>query len=168
MKKIFKILIVFISTFALVTSLTSCNAKPPSNPTNTETAGTTNTGTTGTPSTVTPGTANTGTTGTPTTQTNGAYTKEFPYLPAYPNMEFQSVTQPDQNQLVTAKYLIKHTTTDKVLKEYGDILTKDGWALQWSYANKQPNSIYATKDKHMVVLVPEQKGDDVQLIIGTK
>lgn len=83
-------------------------------------------------------------------------------------MEFQSITQPDKDQIITARYLIKNTTIDKVLNEYADILKKDGWAINWTYTkDKKPYSIIALKDKHMAVLFPEQTGNNVLSSIGS-
>ncbi|WP_407305575.1 hypothetical protein [Desulfosporosinus sp. SB140] len=102
---------------------------------------------------------------TDTTQTTVSYTKEFPYLPAYSNMEYQSITQTPQKQSI-ARYLIKNTTTDKVLNDYADILKKDGWTVNWSYTkDKKPASIVAQKDNHTVALLPQQTGTNVLLII---
>lgn len=77
-----------------------------------------------------------------TDQSNVTYTKEFSYLPTYSNMKFKSITlPPDKDQLVTARYFIVNTTTDKVLIEYADILKKDGWTINWTYKkDKMPSS----------------------------
>lgn len=100
-----------------------------------------------------------------TTQTV-TYTKEFSYLPSYNNMEFQSLTQTPQNQSI-AKYLIKNTTTEKVLNDYGDILKKDGWTENWSYTkDKKPASLVAQKDNHTVSFLPQQTKSNVILIIS--
>lgn len=97
------------------------------------------------------------------------YTKEFLYLPAYANMEFQSITQPDKNQNTTARYLIKDTTPDKVLNDYGDILKKNGWTLNWNYTkDKTPYSFVAQKDQHTAFLLPVKNGNDVLLTITSK
>lgn len=96
------------------------------------------------------------------------YTEEFPYLPAYTNMELQSITQPDENRRVTAKYLIKNTTAEKVLTEYADILKKDGWTENWSYTkDNKPYSMVAQKDNHTTSLLPRQTDNNVLLIIGS-
>lgn len=98
-----------------------------------------------------------------------SYTKEFLYLPAYANMEFQSATQPDKNQNITARYLLKNTTPDKVLNDYGDILKKNGWTLNWNYTeDKKPYSFVAQKDQHTTLLLPVKNGNDVLLIITSK
>ncbi|AFM39367.1 hypothetical protein Desaci_0295 [Desulfosporosinus acidiphilus SJ4] len=100
-----------------------------------------------------------------TTQNTVTYTKEFSYLPAYGNMEYQSLTETNQGQ--TARYLIKNTTVDKVLTGYGDILKTDGWTLNWSYTkDKKPASLVAQKDNHTVALLPRQDNKDVLLIVS--
>jgi hypothetical protein len=101
-----------------------------------------------------------------TSQPTVTYTKEFSYLPTYKNMEFQSITQTPQNQSI-AKYLIKNTTTEKVLTEYGDILKEDGWTENWSYTkDKKPASLIVQKDNHTVALLPQQNKSDVILTIN--
>lgn len=95
------------------------------------------------------------------------YTKEFSYLPTYDNMEFQSITTPtDKNKMLTAKYIIKSTTTDKVLNDYAGILKKDGWTVNMSlYKDGKPFSAAAQKDKHIATLIPQQSGNDVILTV---
>jgi len=94
------------------------------------------------------------------------YLKEFSYLPTYGNMVFQSITKPDKNKMVTGKYILKNTTTDKVLNDYSNTLTKNGWTVKstLSQSNK-PYSISAQKDKHIATLIPQQNGNDVILTI---
>ncbi|MGC7871261.1 hypothetical protein ACPUYX_06975 [Desulfosporosinus sp. SYSU MS00001] len=100
-----------------------------------------------------------------TSQNTVTYTKEFSYLPAYNNMQYQNLTQTGQSQ--TARYLIKNTTVDKVLKDYGDILKNDGWTLSWSYTkDKKPASLVAQKDNHTVALLPRQSNKNVLLMIS--
>ncbi|TGE31960.1 hypothetical protein [Desulfosporosinus sp. Sb-LF] len=102
-------------------------------------------------------------------QTNVTYSKEFSYLPAYGNMKLQNITQPDENGISSARYLIKNTTTDIVLNQYADILKKDGWAENWSYTkDKKPYSMVAQKDNHVTTLLPRQTDNDVVLIISSK
>lgn len=80
-------------------------------------------------------------------------------------MTQQSYTPPGK-QMGNAKYLIKDTTTEKVLNDYGDILKKDGWNYNYAYySNKKPYSIAGQKDKHQVILIPQQSGNDVILSI---
>lgn len=135
-----KKLVVYILTILFLLGLTACNAKVPAN-----------------------NAVNT----SDTSQTNATDAKVFSYLPAYSKMEFQSVTQPDGNQKITAKYLIKNTTTEKFLNDYADALKKDGWTENWTYTkDKKPASIVAQKDTHTVALLPRQVDSNVLLIIS--
>lgn len=140
-----KKLIVLISMFLLLIGLTACGNSTSPKVNNTKTSVGTN----------------------DTKKINITYTKEFSYLPAYSNMELQSITTPtDKNKLITAKYIIKNTTTDKVLNEYSDIFKKDGWEVDMSlYKDKKPFSATAKKANHVAILTPEQNGSDIVLTI---
>ena len=97
-----------------------------------------------------------------------AYTKEFTYLPSYSKMEIRYIAPPDNIQMVNAKYLIKNTTTDRVLTEYTETLTKDGWTVRTLSQDNKPFCLNAQKDPHIATLLPEQNINDVILTVVSK
>ncbi|MDR3587599.1 MAG: hypothetical protein P4L59_20145 [Desulfosporosinus sp.] len=136
-----KKLVVYILTLFFLLSLTACSAKVPNNAGNVSS----------------------------TAQTNVTYTKEFSYLPTYSKMELQNVAQPDKNQMINAKYIMKNTTTDIVLNKYADTFMKDGWTVKKTLSqDKKSYSLHAQKGNHIATLLPQQSGNDVILIIASK
>lgn len=142
--KFLKTLLIILATFLVLSGLTFCNAKAPNSITGTS--------------------GSTGTTTTP--QQSITYTKEFFYLPACNNMMLQSITPPDKNKMRTAKYLIKNSAKVQVLNDYAGILQKDGWTVGWTrLKDNTPYSISAQKGGHIVIIVPQQNNNDVELTV---
>ena len=164
---------IFLSAFILVLSLTACGTKTPISPKSSESS----TQNSVPQSNVTPNNAIPNTTVPSNVIPDKSIPNDAPpitakdisYLPSYNKMELQSISQPDQNQLITSRYLIKNTSIDKALNEYADILKKDGWTVSYSYTqDKMPYGLTAQKDKHTAVFITQPKGSDVLFIIGSK
>lgn len=139
----------YILAFAIIIGLTACNAKTPSTQSNVDSAIQSN------------------------TAQQQVTENSISYLPTYDNAKLQNISQPDQNKMVTVKYLIKNTTVDKVLSDYGDKFKNEGWTINWypqqnNPQKQKPTSAYCVKGQHVAALVPQQTGNDVLLMIGTK
>ncbi|MDD4679850.1 MAG: hypothetical protein PHP79_03025 [Clostridia bacterium] len=94
---------------------------------------------------------------------------DIAYIPSYDKMELLSISHPDMNQMITSKYLIKNQTLEKALNKYAQILKKDGWTVNLSYTTEKiPYGLVAEKDKHTIVFLLNQSGNDVSCIIASK
>ena len=153
-----KKLVIIILTFVLLISLVSCKSKTQNN--------TGNTGNTIKPS-ATPSPSITPDSKI-TPNPDIANTKEFPYLPAYSGMELKDITQPDQNNFRTANYIIKNSTKDKFLTEYIDILKKDGWTINISLKDGNPDNATAYKGNHMATIIPFEVNNTIGLGIVSR
>lgn len=109
--------------------------------------------------------------------------EEFPYLPAYPNMlaevndedlgdEDIDETEEDieeefvdKDQLKKVTYTINNANEDTVIKEYEEILNKDGWETTLI---SEPALLQVAKDEHRAMIVVYSKKDIVKMDISSR
>lgn len=108
--------------------------------------------------------------------------EEFPYLPAYPNMlaevndedlededidETEDIDEElvDKDQLKKATYTIKNANEDIVIKEYEEILNKDGWETTLI---SEPALLQVAKDEHRAMIVVYSKKDILKMDISSR
>ena len=108
--------------------------------------------------------------------------EEFPYLPAYPNMlaevndedlgdedidETEDIEEElvDKDELKKVTYTINNANEDTVIKEYEEILNKDGWETTLI---SEPALLQVAKDEHTAMIVVYSKKDIVKMDISSR
>jgi hypothetical protein len=95
---------------------------------------------------------------------NLQYTKEFPYLPNYKNMEFVTLEKATDDGMDRATYKVTNTTPEEFLSGYEEHLTKEGWK---NTLDNKPVSINMEKENHKAIItVPSSEGNgDITVFI---
>ncbi len=89
-----------------------------------------------------------------------SYTKEFPYLPAYPGMELKEEPKMSDSGLYNVSYRIKDSEASKIATDYEKLLHKDGWTTA---EDKKPAAFTVKKDEHLAAFIVTQEGEDTVL-----
>lgn len=110
-------------------------------------------------------------------------TKEFPYLPSYPNLvaeveeednvdegseveeETGDIEDVEKNELRKITYIVSDVDKETILKEYEEILHRDGWKTT---IFSESNLLEVEKDDHLAIIVVYQKDDMLKLEITSK
>jgi len=93
------------------------------------------------------------------------YTKEFPYLPAYPGMVLLSKGTADQNGYKSVMYSVKNSQNGNIISTYEKMLNKDGWKTT---TDKKPEEIIVEKGNHRSIIVSAQLNKDTVITIVSK
>ena len=94
-----------------------------------------------------------------------AYTDEFKFLPAHPNMKLKEFKKGEQGAQDYAFYIISDVEFDKFLVEYEDILIKDGWTVT---TDGKPTSLGVKKDEHLAAMALSRTEYGISLAITAK
>ncbi len=92
-------------------------------------------------------------------------TKEFNYLPQVNDMKVEEHKEATKDEMGTATYTIKDTTSEKAMDDYFKKLKKDGWEIT---EDQRPTLIKAKKEAHEVTIIPTQDGENVTLTVLSK